>query len=118
MHLTSPMKVFIIQLDSSIQADFGPFLEAQGFDLTRHSPDASTTVLLGNESTPDVFLLDGCIDDDQITHLCRTIRSHQLHWATPILVVAAKESAKGYSAFIDAGCDDVLTHPTKPDSLL
>lgn len=67
---------------------------------------------------PDLILLDMMMPGMDGNAVCRAIRQDPDLAATPIIMFTAKSQATDKKVSFDAGADDYLTKPTRPNELL
>jgi DNA-binding response OmpR family regulator len=88
----------------------GIMLERGGFDVLR-AKDADSALLVLDQETPDMIILDVMMPGIDGIDLCRMIRQRELTQRTPILILSARGDAESVMRGMDAGADDYLPKP-------
>jgi DNA-binding response OmpR family regulator len=106
------MKKHILVVDDEIGALtlIGIMLERGGFGVLK-AKDAKSALVVLDQNTPDMIILDVMMPGMDGIELCRVIRDRQDTTTTPILILSARGDAESIMRGIEAGANDYLPKP-------
>jgi len=85
-------------------------LEAEGFRVSR-AEDGEQGLLLVDEDTPDVIVLDWMLPNVSGIEVCRQLKTRPDTRAIPILMLSAKSEEFDKVRGLDTGADDYIVKP-------
>ena len=85
-------------------------LEAEGFRISR-AEDGEQGLLLVDEDTPDVIVLDWMLPNVSGIEVCRQLKTRPDTRAIPILMLSAKSEEFDKVRGLDTGADDYIVKP-------
>jgi two-component system, OmpR family, phosphate regulon response regulator PhoB len=91
--------------------------ESQGFAV-QHTPDGEEAILLSQEETPDLILLDWMIENVPGIEVCRRIRRNSATANVPIIMLTARGEEEDRIRGLETGADDYVTKPFSPRELI
>lgn len=92
------------------------FLNA-GYEV-RCTADGDEALILANEETPDLVILDWMIEGTSGIEVCRRLRRNKDTAHIPIIMLTAREAEDDRIRGLDTGADDYVTKPFSPRELL
>ncbi|MDX1688323.1 MAG: response regulator [Candidatus Promineifilaceae bacterium] len=92
-------------------------LRRHGYDVTGVQSGAAG-IKRAEAERPDLILLDIMMPDMDGLTVCRNIRENEDLKQTPVIMFTAKTQAQEKLMGFEAGADDYLTKPTRPDELI
>jgi DNA-binding response OmpR family regulator len=106
------MKKHILVVDDEIGALtlIGIMLERGGFGVLK-AKDAKSALVVLDQNTPDMIILDVMMPGMDGIELCRVIRERKDTHGTPILILSARGDAESIMRGIEAGANDYLPKP-------
>lgn len=112
------MKIIILQTNSSVTAQLGPILQANGYTIETVDHADGIVERLVDGSPPDLLLVDCNLGEPGFSEICRALKNDPEFTTVPILAVETEKMTPQLDALIDAGCDDILCHPVDAASFL
>jgi two-component system phosphate regulon response regulator PhoB len=91
--------------------------EREGFDVVR-TADGEEALLLAEERTPDLVILDWMIEGITGIEVCRRLRRKASTAAVPIIMLTARGEESDRIRGLDTGADDYVTKPFSPRELM
>ena len=91
--------------------------EREGYDIAR-TADGDEALLLAEEKTPDLVILDWMIEGVSGIEVCRRIRRRSSTSQVPIIMLTARAEEGDRIRGLDTGADDYVTKPFSPRELL
>ena len=91
--------------------------EREGYQV-RHTPDGEEALVLAEERTPDIVLLDWMIDNLAGIEVCRRLRRADATANVPIIMLTARGEEEDRVRGLTTGADDYVTKPFSPRELI
>ena len=91
--------------------------EREGYRV-RHTPDGEEALVLAEERTPDIVLLDWMIDNLAGIEVCRRLRRADATANVPIIMLTARGEEEDRVRGLTTGADDYVTKPFSPRELI
>ncbi|MDJ0919663.1 MAG: phosphate regulon transcriptional regulator PhoB [Henriciella sp.] len=113
------MKPFIViaEDEASVSELLRYNLEAHGYE-TATATDGDEAMLLLDERTPDLMLLDWMLPKVSGIEICRRVRSRQETANLPIIMLTAKTEEADRIRGLETGADDYVTKPFSTNELV
>ena len=89
----------------------------EGYDIVR-SADGEEALLLADERTPDLVILDWMIEGVTGIEVCRRLRRRTSTAHVPIIMLTARGEESDRIRGLETGADDYVTKPFSPRELL
>ena len=89
----------------------------EGYDIVR-TADGDEALILAEERTPDLVILDWMIEGVSGIEVCRRLRRRPSTAAVPIIMLTARGEESDRIRGLDTGADDYVTKPFSPRELL
>jgi two-component system phosphate regulon response regulator PhoB len=89
----------------------------EGYDIVR-TADGDEALLLAEERTPDLVILDWMIEGVSGIEVCRRLRRRASTAAVPIIMLTARGEEADRIRGLETGADDYVTKPFSPRELL
>ena len=89
----------------------------EGYDIIR-TADGDEALLLAEESTPDLVILDWMIEGVSGIEVCRRLRRRPSTSHVPIIMLTARGEESDRIRGLETGADDYVTKPFSPRELL
>ena len=103
-------RVLVVDDDPSLAEMLGIVLRGEGWDVG-HCPDGSGALEAFRAFKPDVVLLDVMLPGLDGVQVCQQLRAES---GVPIVMLTARTDTVDVVAGLDAGADDYITKPFKP----
>jgi two-component system phosphate regulon response regulator PhoB len=84
----------------------------------RRSADGEEALLLAEEETPDVVILDWMIEGISGLEVCRRLRRKEATANVPIIMLTARGEEADRIRGLETGADDYVTKPFSPNELI
>jgi two-component system, OmpR family, phosphate regulon response regulator PhoB len=110
-------KLLIVEDDTALAELLLWNFESQGFAV-QHTPDGEEAILLSQEETPDLILLDWMIENVPGIEVCRRIRRNSSTANVPIIMLTARGEEEDRIRGLETGADDYVTKPFSPRELI
>ncbi len=91
--------------------------DREGYDIVR-TADGDEALLLAEERTPDLVILDWMIEGVSGIEVCRRLRRRPATAHVPIIMLTARGEESDRSRGLETGADDYVTKPFSPRELL
>jgi two-component system phosphate regulon response regulator PhoB len=91
--------------------------DREGYDIVR-SADGDEALLLAQERTPDLVILDWMIEGVSGIEVCRRLRRKAATAHVPIIMLTARGEESDRIRGLETGADDYVTKPFSPRELL
>lgn len=114
--LTSPL-IFVIEDEAALVNLLQYNLEHAGFRV-KIATDGEEALLLTEETSPDLILLDWMLPFVSGIELCRQFRRHPTLGTVPIIMITARGEEADRIRGLETGADDYLTKPFSPQELV
>ncbi len=92
-------------------------LESEGFDVIS-TPDGEEALLLAEEESPDVVILDWMVENLSGIEVCRRLRRRAETASLPIIMLTARAEEGDRIRGLETGADDYVTKPFSPRELV
>ena len=89
----------------------------EGYDIVR-SADGEEALMLADERTPDLVILDWMIEGVTGIEVCRRLRRRTSTAHVPIIMLTARGEESDRIRGLETGADDYVTKPFSPRELL
>ena len=89
----------------------------EGYDIVR-TADGEEALLLAEERTPDLVILDWMIEGVSGIEVCRRLRRRTSTAQVPIIMLTARGEESDRIRGLETGADDYVTKPFSPRELL
>jgi two-component system phosphate regulon response regulator PhoB len=89
----------------------------QEFDV-RRTADGEEALLLAEEETPDIVILDWMIEGISGLEVCRRLRRRPATANVPIIMLTARGEEADRIRGLETGADDYVTKPFSPNELI
>ncbi|GMA30644.1 MtrAB system response regulator MtrA [Litorihabitans aurantiacus] len=106
--------ILVVDDDPAISEMIGIVLASEGFQAA-FCPDGEHAVEVFNSSTPDLVLLDLMLPGKDGIEVCRDIRRIA---DTPVVMLTARSDTVDVVRGLEAGADDYMVKPFKPQELV
>ncbi|HLS46656.1 MAG TPA: MtrAB system response regulator MtrA [Ornithinicoccus sp.] len=107
-------RVLVVDDDQALAEMLGIVLRKEGLEVA-HCADGGRAVALFREFRPDLVLLDVMLPTLNGVEVCRHLRAES---GVPIVMLTARTDTKDVVAGLEAGADDYVVKPFKPQELL
>jgi len=91
--------------------------EREGYDIVR-TADGDEAMILAEERTPDLVILDWMIEGVSGIEVCRRLRRRASTARVPIIMLTARGEESDRIRGLETGADDYVTKPFSPRELL
>src|SRR3954447_3189775 len=91
--------------------------DREGYEIVR-TADGDEALLLAEEHTPDLVILDWMIEGVSGIEVCRRLRRRASTVAVPIIMLTARGEENDRIRGLETGADDYVTKPFSPRELL
>ena len=91
--------------------------ERESYDITR-TADGDEALVLAEERTPDLVILDWMIEGVTGIEVCRRLRRRSATAHVPIIMLTARGEESDRIRGLETGADDYVTKPFSPRELL
>ena len=113
----SAPKLLLVEDDSALSELLEYRFAGEGSEV-RATPDGDEALLLADEDTPDLVILDWMIEGTSGIEVCRRLRRNERTAHVPIIMLTAREAEDDRVRGLETGADDYLTKPFSPRELL
>ena len=112
------MKILVVDDERAVRESLRRALELEGYDIELAGDGREALSLLqdGDDSQPDVVILDVLMPGLDGLEVCRRLRASGNH--VPVLMLTARDEVESRVAGLDAGADDYVTKPFALEELL
>ncbi len=109
-----PIKRLLLVEDDEALAELVAFhFDRAGYEVTR-TGDGEEALILAEEISPDLVLLDWMIEGVSGIEVCRRLRRRETTANVPIIMLTARGEEEDRIRGLDTGADDYLTKPFSP----
>jgi two-component system response regulator MprA len=112
------VKILVVDDERAVRESLRRALELEGYDieLAEDGVDALARLLNGENSAPDVVILDVLMPGVDGLEVCRRLRRSGSR--VPVLMLTARDEVENRVAGLDAGADDYVTKPFALEELV
>ncbi|WP_169546064.1 phosphate regulon transcriptional regulator PhoB [Sneathiella aquimaris] len=111
------MKVLIVEDEPSMIELLRYNLVSAGFEVSS-AMDGEEALMLIDEQTPDMVLLDWMLPKISGIEVCRMLRRKQETRNLPVIMITARGEETDRVRGLDVGADDYMSKPFSPNELL
>jgi two-component system phosphate regulon response regulator PhoB len=116
MAVTKP-RLLLVEDDRALADLLMWHFNREGYDIVR-TADGDEALLLAEERTPDLVILDWMIEGVSGIEVCRRLRRRASTSAVPIIMLTARGEESDRIRGLETGADDYVTKPFSPRELL
>src|SRR4051812_14656113 len=116
MAVTKP-RLLLVEDDRALADLLIWHFSREGYDIVR-TADGDEALLLAEEQTPDLVILDWMIEGVSGIEVCRRLRRRASTAAVPIIMLTARGEESDRIRGLETGADDYVTKPFSPRELL
>ena len=109
--------ILVVEDEPPIQKLLAYNLGAAGFEVAS-AYDGEEAIVMLDERTPDLVLLDWMLPQLSGLELCRRLRRRQATAHVPIIMLTARGEEPDRLRGLDTGADDFITKPFSPAELV
>lgn len=113
----SAAKLLLVEDDPALSELLEFRFKKEGYQV-RTTPDGDEALILAEEDTPDLVILDWMIEGTSGIEVCRRLRRNRDTAHVPIIMLTAREAEDDRIRGLETGADDYLTKPFSPRELL
>jgi len=113
----SAAKMLIVEDDAALAELIQWHFEREGFDV-RQTPDGEEALMLAQEQSPDIVLLDWMVEGISGIEVCRRLRRLPATANVPIIMLTARGEEEDRIRGLETGADDYVTKPFSPRELV
>ncbi|WP_343343860.1 phosphate regulon transcriptional regulator PhoB [Sphingomicrobium sp. XHP0239] len=113
----SDKKLLLVEDDRALADLVTYHFERAGYDVTR-TGDGEEALILSEEITPDLVILDWMIEGISGIEVCRRLRRRQNTANLPIIMLTARGEEDDRIRGLETGADDYITKPFSPKELV
>jgi two-component system phosphate regulon response regulator PhoB len=110
-------KLLLVEDDKALAELLVWHFTRQEFDV-RRTADGEEALLLAEEETPDIVLLDWMIEGISGLEVCRRLRRKPATANVPIIMLTARGEEADRIRGLETGADDYVTKPFSPNELI
>ncbi|MBW8173665.1 response regulator transcription factor [Ornithinimicrobium sp. Arc0846-15] len=107
-------RVLVVDDDQALAEMLGIVLRKEELDVA-HCADGGRALTMFREYQPDLVLLDVMLPTTNGVEVCRALRAESL---VPIVMLTARTDTQDVVAGLEAGADDYIMKPFKPQELM
>lgn len=116
MGLAKP-RLLLVEDDRALADLLSWHFAREGYDVER-TADGDEALLLAQERTPDLVILDWMIEGVAGIEVCRRLRRRASTSGVPIIMLTARGEESDRIRGLETGADDYVTKPFSPRELL
>jgi len=109
--------MLIVEDDAALAELIQWHFEREGFDV-RQTPDGEEALMLAQEQSPDIVLLDWMVEGISGIEVCRRLRRLPATANVPIIMLTARGEEEDRIRGLETGADDYVTKPFSPRELV
>jgi two-component system response regulator MprA len=112
------VKILVVDDERAVRESLRRALELEGYqiELAEDGVDALARLMNGENTTPDVVILDVLMPGVDGLEVCRRLRRSGSR--VPVLMLTARDEVENRVAGLDAGADDYVTKPFALEELV
>jgi two-component system phosphate regulon response regulator PhoB len=114
--VTKP-KLLLVEDDRALADLLMWHFDREGYDIVR-TADGEEALLLAQERTPDLVILDWMIEGVTGIEVCRRLRRRASTAHVPIIMLTARGEESDRIRGLETGADDYVTKPFSPRELI
>ncbi|MBO9581160.1 MAG: phosphate regulon transcriptional regulator PhoB [Sphingobium sp.] len=109
--------LLLVEDDAALAELLNWHFDREDFDV-RQTPDGEEALLLAQERTPDIVLLDWMVENLSGIEVCRRLRRMPETQNVPIIMLTARGEEEDRVRGLETGADDYVTKPFSPRELI
>jgi two-component system OmpR family response regulator len=109
------VRVLLVDDEAALREPLAEYLSRQGFVVAQAASAAEARVLLRDDETPDLVLLDIMMPGEDGLSLCRHLVETK---AIPVIFLTARGEATDRIVGLEIGADDYVVKPFEPRELV
>jgi len=113
----SKKKLLLVEDDKALGELLIWHFECEDYDV-RRTGDGEEALLLAEEDTPDIVILDWMIEGISGLEVCRRLRRKARTANVPVIMLTARGEESDRIRGLETGADDYVTKPFSPRELL
>ncbi|MBU0554462.1 MAG: phosphate regulon transcriptional regulator PhoB [Alphaproteobacteria bacterium] len=110
-------KMLLVEDDAALAELLTWHFQREDFDVAQ-TPDGEEALILAQESTPDIVLLDWMVENLSGIEVCRRLRRMPETANVPIIMLTARGEEEDRVRGLETGADDYVTKPFSPRELI
>ncbi|MCW2366954.1 two-component system phosphate regulon response regulator PhoB [Sphingobium sp. B7D2B] len=110
-------KMLLVEDDAALAELLIWHFQREDFDVAQ-TPDGEEALILAQESTPDIVLLDWMVENLSGIEVCRRLRRMPETANVPIIMLTARGEEEDRVRGLETGADDYVTKPFSPRELI
>jgi two-component system, OmpR family, phosphate regulon response regulator PhoB len=110
-------KMLLVEDDAALAELLVWHFQREDFEI-RHTADGEEALLIAQENTPDLVLLDWMIEGLSGIEVCRRLRRMPQTQNLPIIMLTARGEEEDRVRGLETGADDYVTKPFSPRELV
>ena len=114
--MTKP-KLLLVEDDRALADLLMWHFDREGYDIVR-TADGDEALILAEERTPDLVILDWMIEGVTGIEVCRRLRRRASTAQVPIIMLTARGEESDRIRGLETGADDYVTKPFSPRELM
>ncbi len=109
--------MLLVEDDAALAELLHWHFDREDFDV-RQTPDGEEALILAQERTPDIVLLDWMVENLSGIEVCRRLRRMPETANVPIIMLTARGEEEDRVRGLETGADDYVTKPFSPRELI
>jgi two-component system phosphate regulon response regulator PhoB len=109
--------LLLVEVDRALADLLTWHFDREGYDIVR-TADGDEALLLAEERTPDLVILDWMIEGVSGIEVCRRLRRRPITAHVPIIMLTARGEESDRIRGLQTGADDYVTKPFSPRELI
>jgi len=110
-------KMLLVEDDAALAELLTWHFQREDFDVVQ-TPDGEEALILAQERTPDIVLLDWMVENLSGIEVCRRLRRMPETANVPIIMLTARGEEEDRVRGLETGADDYVTKPFSPRELI
>jgi len=110
-------KMLLVEDDAALAELLQWHFQREDFDVAQ-TPDGEEALILAQERTPDIVLLDWMVENLSGIEVCRRLRRMSETANVPIIMLTARGEEEDRVRGLETGADDYVTKPFSPRELI
>jgi len=110
-------KMLLVEDDAALAELLIWHFQREDFDIAQ-TPDGEEALILAQERTPDIVLLDWMVENLSGIEVCRRLRRMNETANVPIIMLTARGEEEDRVRGLEIGADDYVTKPFSPRELI
>jgi two-component system phosphate regulon response regulator PhoB len=110
-------KMLLVEDDAALAELLIWHFQREDFDVAQ-TPDGEEALILAQERTPDIVLLDWMVENLSGIEVCRRLRRMSETANVPIIMLTARGEEEDRVRGLETGADDYVTKPFSPRELI